>query len=85
MQAVRTLPKAALSPPAAKNMPQAMNAVGRIRWKFLGSERPMPRSPSVTQWNVKLSENSVQRNERTPITSASGKIAFARGPIESTP
>ena len=32
----KILPKAALSPPAAKNRPHEMKAVGRIRWKFSG-------------------------------------------------
>jgi hypothetical protein len=35
-QARKILPKAALSPPAAKKRPQEMKAVGRIRWKFSG-------------------------------------------------
>src|SRR5262245_57071509 len=77
----KILPKAALSPPAAKKRPHEMKAVGRISWKFSG--RPSVPGPSrlsctVTQWNVKFRENSVHRKDRIPITIASGVIALAR-------
>jgi hypothetical protein len=61
-----------------------MKAVGRIRWKLEGTPKPTSvASPSVTQLNVKFSESSVQRNEITAITIASGKIAFARALMSS--
>ena len=65
----KILPKAALSPPAAKKRPHEMKAVGRIRWKFSGrpnAPAPVRSSCTVTQWNVKFRESSVQRNDRTP-------------------
>ena len=82
-QAMKILPKAALSPPAAKNRPHEMNAIGRIRWKFSGTPKsPRTLSCCVTQWNVKFRENSVQRKDRTPMTIARGAIAFMRALIE---
>jgi hypothetical protein len=56
--AMATFENAALSPPAAKNMPHATNAAGTTRWKLEGSARPLPRSPSVTQWKLKFSATS---------------------------
>src|SRR5262245_15820782 len=82
----KILPKAASTPPAAKKRPHALKAVGRMRWNVLGWSTPAAAGRLfVTQWNVKFRENSVQRNESTPMTIARGAIAFARGPIELAP
>ena len=83
----KILPKAALSPPAAKKRPHEMKAVGRIRWKFSGrpsvpvAERARP--AAVTQWNVKFRESSVQRKERIPMTIARGANRFGASAHEA--
>src|SRR5262245_65940919 len=61
----KILPKAALSPPAAKKRPHAMKAVGRMRWKFLDwSTTAAAGRMFVTQWKVKFREIGVLNRQR---------------------